>query len=139
MSRLTRDGTTEPVSRNQILRRERKQHFPVQLTTSRIGNHARLILTLLYMMTMHTYILYLILVLFGERNQSAPFVCAWLACCQERGPTSTEQYSFCLYTVALFSLSVLNKQDDAGQDGKTCFTRPNLQARTCGYSFSLFS
>ena len=39
MSRLTRDGTAEPVSRDQILRRERGQgnvHFPVQLTTSRI-------------------------------------------------------------------------------------------------------
>ena len=30
--------------------------FPVQLTTSRIGNPTRLIHTLLYMMTMHTYI-----------------------------------------------------------------------------------
>ena len=49
MSRLTRDGTAEPVSRDQILRRERGQGntpFPVQLTTSRIGNLTRLILTL---------------------------------------------------------------------------------------------
>ena len=49
MSRLTRDGTVEPVSRDQILRRERghgKHIFPVQLTTSRIGNITRLILTL---------------------------------------------------------------------------------------------
>ena len=49
MSRLTRDGTTEPVSRDQILRRERGQGtvtFPVQLTTSRIDNLTRLILTL---------------------------------------------------------------------------------------------
>ena len=42
MSRLTRDGTAEPVSRDQIIRRERGQgniHFPtVQLTTCRIGN-----------------------------------------------------------------------------------------------------
>ena len=42
MSRMTRDGTAEPVSRDQILRRERKQGekymFPVQPTTSRIGN-----------------------------------------------------------------------------------------------------
>ena len=43
MSRLTRDGTAEPVSRDQILRRERERGneiliFPVQLTTSRIGN-----------------------------------------------------------------------------------------------------
>ena len=38
MSRLTRDGTVEPVSRDQILRRERGYdreifNFPVQLTT----------------------------------------------------------------------------------------------------------
>ena len=30
--------------------------FPVQLTTSRMGNLTRLIHTLLYMMAMHTYI-----------------------------------------------------------------------------------
>ena len=39
MSRLTRDGTAEPVSRHQILRCEPGQGnviFPVQLTTSRI-------------------------------------------------------------------------------------------------------
>ena len=49
MSRLTRDGTAEPVSRDQILRRERGQGifvFPVQLTTCRIGNLTRLIHTL---------------------------------------------------------------------------------------------
>ena len=59
MSRLTRDGTAEPVSRDQILRHARGQGniiFPVQLTTSRIGNLARLIHTLLYVMTIHTYI-----------------------------------------------------------------------------------
>ena len=61
MSRLTRDGTVEPVSRDQILRRERAEGneiiFPVQLTTSRIGNLTRLILTLAidYVMTIHTY------------------------------------------------------------------------------------
>ena len=47
ISRLTRDGTAEPVSRDQILKRKRRQgkkHF--QLTTSRIGNLTRLILTL---------------------------------------------------------------------------------------------
>ena len=63
MSRLTRDGTAEPVSRDQILRHARGQGntiFPVQLTTSRIGNLTRLIHTLLlvYVMTIHTYILY---------------------------------------------------------------------------------
>ena len=41
MSRLTRDGTAEPVSRDQIFRYTRGQGniiFPVQLTTSRIGD-----------------------------------------------------------------------------------------------------
>ena len=54
MSRLTRDGTAEPVSRDQILRHARGQGsivFPVQLTTSRIGNLTRLIHSLLYVMT----------------------------------------------------------------------------------------
>ena len=46
MSRLTRDGTAETVSRDQILRHERGQGIPVQLTTSRIGNLTRLIHTL---------------------------------------------------------------------------------------------
>ena len=49
MSRLTRDWTAEPVSRDQTLRHERRQgnvHFPVQLSPSRIDNLTRLILTL---------------------------------------------------------------------------------------------
>ena len=57
MSRLTRDGTAEPVSRDQILRHVRGQGniiFLVQLTTSRIGNLTRLIHTLLHVMTIHT-------------------------------------------------------------------------------------
>ena len=59
MSRLTRDGTAEPVSRDQILRHARGQGdiiFPLQLTTSRIRNLTLLINTLLYVMTTHTYI-----------------------------------------------------------------------------------
>ena len=52
MSRLTRDRTAEPVSRDQILRRERglgnTNFLCVQLTTSRIGNLTRLIQTLLH-------------------------------------------------------------------------------------------
>ena len=55
----TRDGTAEPVSRDQILRHAQEQGniiFPVQLTTSRIGNLTQLIHTLLYVMTIHTYI-----------------------------------------------------------------------------------
>ena len=59
MSRLTRDGTAEPVSRDHILRREREQgniDFPCfQLTTSRIGNFTRLIHTLATCVTIHTY------------------------------------------------------------------------------------
>ena len=50
MSRLTRDGTLEPLSRDQIRRHERGQKisiFAVQPTTSsRIGNLTRLIVTL---------------------------------------------------------------------------------------------
>ena len=64
MGRLTRDGTAEPVSRDQILRRVRGQgniHFPCfQLTTSRIGNLTRLIHTLQNVIDhtyIHTYIL----------------------------------------------------------------------------------
>ena len=59
MGRLTRDGTAEPVSRDQILRHARGQGniiFSVQLTTSRIGNLTRLIHTLLYVMTIHTWL-----------------------------------------------------------------------------------
>ena len=50
-----RDGRT----RLQIIRRERGQgniNLPVQLTTSNIGNLTRLIYTLLYVMTIQTYI-----------------------------------------------------------------------------------
>ena len=74
MSRLTRDGTAEPVSRDQILRHARGQGniiFPVQLTTSRIGNRTRLIHTLLYVMTIHTYIrTYLLLYLYQKLDEN---------------------------------------------------------------------
>ena len=48
-TRLTWDGTAEPVSRDQILRREGDREIfisPAQVTTSRIGNLTRLIPTL---------------------------------------------------------------------------------------------
>ena len=52
MSRLTRDGTTEPVSRDQFSGANGNREIPifsVQLTTSRIDNLTRLIhTTLLY-------------------------------------------------------------------------------------------
>ena len=60
MSKLTRDGTVEPVSRDQILTRERGQgkiRFLVQPATSRIGNLTRLILTLAVCED-HTYIIH---------------------------------------------------------------------------------
>ena len=67
-SRLTWDGTTaEPISRDQILRRERGQgntNFSVQLTTSRIGNLTRLMHTqCTYMCVMHAII---ILIVYNE-------------------------------------------------------------------------
>ena len=47
MSKLTRDGTAEPVPRDQIFSGANGDRetiiFPVQLTTSRIGNLTRLI------------------------------------------------------------------------------------------------
>ena len=58
MSGLTRDRTAGRVSRDQILRLERgqkKHHFLGLLTTSRIGNHTRLIRTLLRVLAIHTY------------------------------------------------------------------------------------
>ena len=57
MSELTPGGTAKPASRDQSLRRERGQGkctFPVQLTTSRIGSHTRLIHILLKVLTIHT-------------------------------------------------------------------------------------
>ena len=68
MSRLTRDGTAEPISRDQILRHARGQGniiFPVQLTTSRIGNLTWLIHTLLYVMTIYC----------REKPRSPPLYC----------------------------------------------------------------
>ena len=61
MCRLTRDETAEPVSGDQIFRRGRGQgniHSPCSddHTTSRIGSLTRLIIALLYVMTIHTYI-----------------------------------------------------------------------------------
>ena len=61
MGRLTRDGTAEPVSRDQILRHERGQgkiYFPVQLTTRRTGKITRLIHNLVTIcVTTHAYML----------------------------------------------------------------------------------
>ena len=57
MSRLTRDGTAEPVSRDQILRHERGQRnnqFSCQLTSYRTDNFTRLIHTLTICVTIHT-------------------------------------------------------------------------------------
>ena len=53
MSRLTQDGTAEPVSRDQIPREI--LIFLVQLTTCRMGNLTRLIHTLAICVTIHAY------------------------------------------------------------------------------------
>ena len=59
MGRLTRDGTAESVTRDQILRRERGQgnfYFPCSADHEQIGNLTRLIHTLAICVTIHTYI-----------------------------------------------------------------------------------
>ena len=59
MSGLTRDGTAEPNARDQIPAHEKRLEkfvFPVQLTTSRVGNYTRLIPSLLKTtITTHTH------------------------------------------------------------------------------------
>ena len=58
MSKLTRDGTAEPLSRNQIFSGANGDRetiiFPVQLTTSRIDILAQLIHTFAISVTIHT-------------------------------------------------------------------------------------
>ena len=61
MSRLTRGGTAEPASRETKFSGANGDReiliFPVQLITSRVGsNLTRLMHTLLYLRTIHTYI-----------------------------------------------------------------------------------
>ena len=59
MSRLAQDWTADPVSRDQILRRERGQgniNVPCSAgATCRIGNLTRLIYTLATCVTIHTW------------------------------------------------------------------------------------
>ena len=58
MRKLTRDGTTGPVSRDNFSGANGDRDifiFLVQLATSMIGPLTRLIQTLLYVMTIHTY------------------------------------------------------------------------------------
>ena len=45
-------------------------NFPVQLTTGRSGNLTRLIHTLLYVMTIHTYILYVFIIVDSYRGRA---------------------------------------------------------------------
>ena len=59
MSRLTRGGTAKPVSRDQILRHARGQgniNFPCSADHEQDWQPYRLIYTLLYVLTIHTYI-----------------------------------------------------------------------------------
>ena len=64
MARLKRDGIAEPIPRDQILRRERAQgniNFPCSADRGQDWQPYPLIHTLLYVMTIHTYILKLIM------------------------------------------------------------------------------
>ena len=56
MNRRARDGTTEPISRDRVLRRRQRQKkniFLVQLATSRLGNHTWFMHALLKVVTIH--------------------------------------------------------------------------------------
>ena len=153
MSRLTRDGTAKLISRDQILRHARGQRniiFPVQLTTSRIGNLTRLIHTLLYVMTIHTYIHTVDPMLLPSGN---PFIGTQLrdpinsgltrwrmavimdaAAQLGRNPVSRYQIQPEYYG---------DEQTGAGRDCRARLARLNSQARTTrtgkNYSFSVFS
>ena len=65
MIRLTRDEKAESNSRDQHFAGAKgdREHsvIPVQLTTSRIGNHARLMPSLLKVMTTHTQVVVAVL------------------------------------------------------------------------------
>ena len=99
MSRLTRDGTAEPVSRDQILTRERDRKiflFPVQLTTSRIGTRTRLIHTLAVCVTIHTCV--------PTVTRSYLTIVCVLLCCLFSFNMITSLFPSIFCTVAIFSL-----------------------------------
>ena len=59
MSRLTRNGTAEPTSRDQILRRERERQGNINFPCSADhGNHLISTTLLAICVTIHTYILH---------------------------------------------------------------------------------
>ena len=75
MSRLTRDGTAKPISRNQVFARTgARKNFPAQLTMDRIGNLTRLICTLLHLMTTHAYVYTVACTLLNSRLLSGHLV-----------------------------------------------------------------
>ena len=73
--------------------------FPVQLTTSRIGNLTRLIHTLLYVMTIHTYILH-------TRKEDQ---CEWHRMTRMTGPVRTVMCNLILKKHAHTLLTILYK------------------------------
>ena len=76
MSRLTRDGTAETVSQDQILRRERGQgnlHFPWSIDHKQnFSNLTRLILTLATCLIIHTQVLLCVFSILSKQDPSIP-------------------------------------------------------------------
>ena len=132
MSRLTRDGTAEPVSRDQILRHARGQGdiiFPVQLTTSRIGNLTRLIQTLLYVMTIHTYIhIYVFFLLPPEFSPRFRYMCVHPPSSLCRANNKRELTS--VYEVAINSNAKNPLRSKPGATGATAKRPPNVTGGT---------
>ena len=138
------DGTAEPVSRDQILRH--KRGLPVQLTTSRIGNLTRLILTLaIYVMTILNTPSMCISRLSTEICfiETKPTVGGIAS--EEPAPTRGHRKIKKGYKVRYprkresphhkiqsinSGFSMENERDDAGRDGRTCLAKPNSRART---------
>ena len=100
MSRLTRDGMAEPVSRDHVLRRERGQgknpfstdreqdwpHYPVDLYSAIYGDHA-------YIRTQH-----ILLRVRFEDLSPPPTTVRWV-CISRDSPSSVPGYSY--YTLSL--------------------------------------
>ena len=105
MCRLTREGTAEPVWRYRMNVQARTQTgkiliFPVQLTTSRIGNLTRLIHALLYVMTIHTYIyIHTLATIYGMCHHTPVTIHAGAPIATTRVSFFLSFFFFCLLTL----------------------------------------